>query len=577
MNRAISATTSLFLKSSRRAPSQASFHSHPLIPFRQNKNSTSITATPIRSFRHTACLSNMSSSQNTAKSRNPYSKYIPLAEKACGFLSASPDPFHVVKNCVAELDAKGYTKLSESRPFSGQIAPGGKFYYIVEQTTLVAFCVGPQLDVAKKPFGFHIVAGHTDSPNLRVKPKSKKSAVGYTQLGVECYGGGLWHTWFDRDLSICGRVLLQEPQDPDAGYRIRKTSQKLVNLEDPIARISTLAIHLASADERKAFAVNKENHTGPIIATTNGDNGGVGSRSNQTNGKVLEQEASDQINSLSKWQESQEPLLLQAIADKLDTTVDSIVDFELSLYDTQPAALGGMNKEFLYSARLDNLATVFAGLEGLLAFSNPDSEEELEAYNNSSDISMAVFFDHEEIGSKSNKGAGSPAMKNAVDRISAALNGGAVLNPDMHQACISMSFVLSIDQAHAIHPNYSSKHEPNHAPTLNSGFVIKTNSNQRYATNGITGFVARELGRVADIPINEFVVRNDCGCGSTIGPAISALTGIRTVDAGMPQLSMHSCREVMGIADLSRGVDLFRVFYQRFRELDGNLSCEIAE
>eukprot|EP00536_Pseudo-nitzschia_multiseries_P004275 jgi/Psemu1/187637/e_gw1.70.68.1 len=519
----------------------------------------------------------MSSSKSTAKSSNPYTKYVPLAEKACGFLTASPDPFHVVRNCVAELDAKGYTKLSESRPFSGQIAPGGKYYYIVEQTTLVAFCVGPHINVEKKPFGFHIVAGHTDSPNLRVKPRSKKSAVGYTQLAVECYGGGLWHTWFDRDLSVCGRVLLQEPQDSDGGYRIRKTQQKLVNLEDPIARISTLAIHLASAEERKAFSVNKENHTGPIIATKGDGNGGVGSPSNTSAGKVLEEEASEQINSLSKWQESQEPLLLQAIADKLDTTVDSIVDFELSFYDTQPAALGGMNKEFLYSARLDNLATVFAGLEGLMAFSNPDSEEGVEAFNNSSDVSMAVFFDHEEIGNNSNKGAGSPVMKSAVERISAALNGGAVLNPDLHQACISKSFVLSIDQAHAIHPNYSAKHEANHAPTLNGGFVVKTNSNQRYATSGITGFVARELGRIANIPIDEFVVRNDCGCGSTIGPSISAMTGMRVVDAGMPQLSMHSCREVMGIADLSRGVDLFRVFYQQFRQLDDSLCCEPIE
>mmetsp|Transcript_13212 Transcript_13212/g.27700 ORF Transcript_13212/g.27700 Transcript_13212/m.27700 type:complete len:335 (-) Transcript_13212:399-1403(-) len=334
---------------------------------------------------------------------------------------------------------------------------------------------------------------------------------------------------------------------------------------------------MQSGEERKCFSVNKENHTAPIIAIKNGDDGGIGSQSNKTAGKVLEQEASDQINSLSKWQESQEPLLLQAIADKLDTTVDSIVDFELSLYDTQAATLGGINKEFLYSARLDNLATVFAGLEGLIAYSDPTTDEGIEALLKSSDVSVAVFFDHEEVGSNSAQGAGSVVMKSAVERISTALNGGNVPSPDLHQACINNSFVLSIDQAHAIHPNYSTKHESNHAPTLNGGLVVKSNSNQRYATNGITGFIVRELGRIADIPIDEFVVRNDCACGSTIGPAISAKTGMRVVDAGMPQLSMHSCREVMGIADLSRGVDFFRVFYQKFRQLDESLCREVTE
>ncbi|VEU38660.1 unnamed protein product [Pseudo-nitzschia multistriata] len=511
-------------------------------------------------------------------SSNPYAKYASLAEKACEFLTASPDPFYVVHNCVAKLEANGYTKLNGSRPFTGQLVPGGKYYYVVDLTTLVAFCVGPKLDVEKEPFGFHIVAGHTDSPNLRIKPRSKRSASGCTQLAVETYGGGLWHTWFDRDLSVCGRVLLQEPQAvSESGRSIVNTKQRLVNLEDPIARISTLAIHLQSAEERKGFSVNKENHTAPIIATKNTGEEKIGSQSNKQAGKVLEQEASDQINALSKWQESQEPLLLKAIADKLETTVESIVDFDLSLYDTQGAALGGISKEFLYSARLDNLATVFAGLEGLVSFTSPSTDEGIEALNNSSDVSVAVFFDHEEVGSTSAQGAGSPVMQGAIQRISAALYGGASPSPDVHQACINKSFVLSIDQAHAIHPNYSAKHESNHAPTLNGGLVIKTNSNQRYATSGISGFVVRELGRIADIPIDEFVVRNDCGCGSTIGPTISARTGIRVVDAGMPQLSMHSCREVMGIADLSHGIDLFRVFYQKFRQLDGSICREVTK
>lgn len=386
-------------------------------------------------------------------------------------------------------------------------------------------------------------------------------------------------------------LVQQKPKDDDGrSYntpqsRILKTEQRLVNLEDPIARISTLAIHLQTGEERGAFKVNKENHTSPIIATTT-----TAPTPNDAAKTALEKEIDSQVNvtsstTSSKWQEAQEPLLLKAIAEKLEIEVESIVDFELNLYDTQPASLGGITKEFLYSARLDNLATVFVALESLVNYTTaPSSEKETEeeeksdnsTFEDSSDVSVVVFFDHEEVGSNSAQGAGSPVMVDCISRISTALNGGATTNPDMHTACIRKSFVLSIDQAHALHPNYAAKHEATHAPLINGGIVVKTNSNQRYATNGVTGFVVRELGRICDIPVQEFVVRNDCPCGSTIGPEISAKTGIRVVDAGMPQLSMHSCREMMGIADLSHGVDMFTAFFNHFRSIDDNLSKDIV-
>jgi aspartyl aminopeptidase len=313
--------------------------------------------------------------------------------------------------------------------------------------------------------------------------------------------------------------------------------QRLVKLTDPIARISTLCIHLRTAEERDGMAINKENHTAPILATNH-----IVSKANEEAKQALETGAQAQINSTtsSAWRDGHEPLLLQAIAEDLNVQVDDILDFELNLYDTQPAVVGGIAKEFLYSARLDNLATVFCATEAICHHAETDSS--------SSDVSVMVVFDHEEVGSQSAQGAGSPVMKNAVERIAAALNGGTI-SPDLYSACIRKSFIMSIDQSHAIHPNYASKHDPAHAPQLNSGVVIKTNNNQRYTTNGLTGFVVRELGRMADIPIQEYAGRNDCPCGTTIGPIVSALTGIRTVDAGMPQLSMHSCREVMGIVD----------------------------
>lgn len=457
-----------------------------------------------------------------------YSVHVPLAERAAAFLSASTDPFHAVHNSIERLKQAGFQGLASNEPLTGKLQPGGKYYYTVESSTLVAFTVGPKF-APNSPFGFHMIGGHTDSPNLKIKPRSKRSGSGCTLLGVECYGGGLWHTWFDRDLSVCGRVLLRS----DNGA----IQQRLVKLQDPIARVSTLCIHLQSADERRAFAVNKETDTAPIIATTNS----IASEANDKAKEELEKGAQAQVNSMDTWREGHEPLLLQAIAEKLQVSTDQIVDFELNLYDTQPAALGGIGKEFLYSARLDNLATVFCATEAICHHAQNMPED-------SQDVSVFIAFDHEEVGSTSAQGAGSPVMQDALQRISAALNGGTI-SPDLYTSCIRKSFILSIDQAHAIHPNYAGKHDPAHAPKLNAGVVIKTNSNQRYTTNGITGFVIRELGRIADVPIQEFAVRNDCPCGSTIGPIVSALTGIRTVDAGMPQLSMHSCREVMGIAD----------------------------
>eukprot|EP00934_Nitzschia_sp_Nitz4_P008169 Nitzschia sp. Nitz4//scaffold6_size259037//17841//19416//NITZ4_001041-RA/size259037-augustus-gene-0.314-mRNA-1//-1//CDS//3329556794//8159//frame0 len=481
-----------------------------------------------------------------------HSTHIPLATKAAEFLTAATDPFHAVHHSIQKLKQAGFQGLASSEPLTGKLQPGGKYYYTVESSTLVAFTVGRHF-APNTPFGFHVIGGHTDSPNLKIKPRSKRGGSGCTQLGVECYGGGLWHTWFDRDLSVSGRVLLRTPTG--------SIQPRIVQLQDPIARVSSLCIHLQTADERKAFAVNKETHMAPIIATTEGTT--IGSTANTRAKAELEEGAQAQLDPMDAWREGHEPLLLQAIAEKLQVDTTDIIDFELSLYDTQPAALGGVGKEFLYSARLDNLATVFCGTEAIC-----DHAQDMPA--DSQDVNIFVAFDHEEVGSTSAQGAGSPVMNDAIQRIASALQGGSI-SPDLYTACIRKSFILSIDQAHAVHPNYSSKHEAMHAPQLNAGLVIKTNSNQRYTTNGMTGFVVRELGRLAKVPIQEFVVRNDCPCGSTIGPTLSALTGIRTVDAGMPQLSMHSCREVMGIADLSHGLQLFKTFYGSFRTLDSSI------
>jgi len=371
-------------------------------------------------------------------------------------------------------------------------------------------------------------------------------------LGVECYGGGLWHTWLDRDLGISGRVLVRTSNTQEEGKK--KIQQKFVKIDKPIARVSTLCIHLQTAEERRSVSINKETHLAPILGTAEILQEGV--KKQLTGGEI------DDF-----WQKEQDPFLLEMIAKELGIDVKEIADFELNLFDTQPACLGGMKDEFLYSARLDNLATCFVSTEALVAHSIG------ETFENDEDISMICLFDHEEVGSTSAQGAGSPIICEAIRRISSALsNIPGTVNPDLYAASIRKSFILSVDQAHAIHPNFPNKHEKHHSPLMNAGVVVKSNQNQRYATNSVTGFIIREIVRKTGItPVQEFVVRNDCPCGSTIGPVLSSNTGIRVVDVGMPQLSMHSCREVMGIVDLTNGLELFQAFFAHFREVDNCL------
>mmetsp|Transcript_18715 Transcript_18715/g.27691 ORF Transcript_18715/g.27691 Transcript_18715/m.27691 type:complete len:505 (+) Transcript_18715:42-1556(+) len=477
---------------------------------------------------------------------------IEFAQEACDFFTNSPDPFHAVANSTTKLDAAGFQALPSRDPFGSSsiiIKPGGKYYYTINQSTLVAFVVGDNYQPESS--GFTILGGHTDSPNLKVKVRSKKSANhGCVQLGVECYGGGLWHTWFDRDLGISGRVLVRRPKkDNENDKKKVVVKQELVKLQQPVARVSTLCIHLQSPEERKSFHVNKENHTAPIIGTHT----------------ILQEGSEEQLNEMSDWQNGHYPILLETIAEELQIDdISDIVDWELNLFDVQPASLGGIRKEFLQSARLDNLATVFCAVQALASHSPA----------NQNDVSLIAMFDHEEVGSQSAHGAGSPVMMEAVTRISEALLGNDHTNNNKNHlsATLRQSFLLSVDMAHAVHPNYSNKHESNHAPHLNAGLVIKINSNQRYTTNAVTGYIVREIARRnGNLPIQEFVVRNDCPCGTTIGPIIAERTGIRTVDVGMPQLSMHSCREMMGIEDLTNGYKFFQSYFKDFSSVDAEL------
>jgi len=443
------------------------------------------------------------------------------------FIHCSPTPFHLVEQTQNKLKTAGFSQLNERETWKNDVTKGGKYYYSRNKSTVVAFTVGEKYEPGNE---FKVIGAHSDSPVLKVKPNSNKSAHGYLQVGVECYGGGLWHTWFDRDLTLAGCVIVQETD--------KSFSRRLVNLKRPLLRIPNLCIHLQSADERSSFKVNKENHLQPIISLV------------ETSLNKKDESKHDRHNTV----------LLNLLATELGVDVEAIKDLELTLCDTQEGATWGPNNEFLSSPRLDNQSHCYTGLSALLKHSEDLSKD--------TGVSMLVCFDHEEIGSASAQGADSPIMSEAISRVLDCF----VTSDEMLRITIRNSFLVSADVAHALHPNYAEKHEKFHQPLLNKGTVIKTNSNQRYATNAETGFILRELAQRAGVPVQEFVVRNDCPCGSTIGPILSSRIGIRTVDLGIASLSMHSIRETMGCEDIQSNRQLFIQFFADFGNLDR--SCQ---
>lgn len=301
--------------------------------------------------------------------------HLPLAREAMAYIDASPDPFFAVQTSADLLAAAGFEELPDGEPYKGRLIPGGKYYFTRNKSTLVAFSVGGKV---KPGSGFKVIGGHTDSPNLKVKPRSKRGKVGVTQIGVECYGGGLWHTWFDRDLGVSGRVMVRT-QDG-------KIQQKLIKLDRAILRVPNLAIHLLTAKEREAFKINKEDHLSPILAME---------AKKSLTGEDEKKKKKDEEKEKDGWSEHQEPLLLQIVSEELGVDAKDIVDFELNLFDVQKANLGGAYSEFIYSARLDNLASCFLAVQALtdhVKEGNLDDDE---------DIAMVVLYDHEEVGSSS--------------------------------------------------------------------------------------------------------------------------------------------------------------------------------
>lgn len=414
------------------------------------------------------------------------------------FLKASPTPFHATAALARHLQAANFKPLDERENW--HLDAGGRYYVTRNDSSIIAFQLGHQPLVEH---GIRLVGAHTDSPCLRVKPQPELQRQGFWQLGVEVYGGALLAPWFDRDLSLAGRVTFS---------RDGRIESRLINFVQPIAIIPNLAIHL-NREANQGWAINAQNELPPVLA------------------QIPTQETPDF-----------RALLAEQLGHEHELVADVILDYELSFYDTQPATLMGLHGDFIAGARLDNLLSCYAGLQALLRAG-------------STETCILVCNDHEEVGSSSTCGAHGPFLNQVLQRI---------LPRDREESLmrtLSRSLFVSADNAHAVHPNYPDKHDSNHGPKLNAGPVIKINSNQRYATNSETAGFFRHLCLAEEVPVQSFVTRSDMGCGSTIGPIIASQLGIRTVDIGLPTLAMHSIRELAGSHDLTHLVKVLMAFY----------------
>lgn len=471
-----------------------------------------------------------------------------VASDLVNFLNACPTAFHAVAEAKRRLKIAGYTQLSEREDW--ELKAGQKYFFTRNHSTIVAFAIGGKYVAGN---GFYIVGAHTDSPCLKLKPVSKISKGGYLEVGVQTYGGGLWHTWFDRDLTVAGRMIIREKKDDSEAY-----VQRLVRIEEPIMRIPTLAIHL-DRGVNDGFKANTQTQLVPVLSTAiKAELNKVAANNGPVEGGAEKAKTESQ---------KHHTLLLKLLATSLGCEIDDICDFELQACDTQPSAIAGALKEFIFSGRLDNLCMSFCSLKALIDATTSESSLE-----NETGVRMVALFDHEEVGSNSAQGAGSPVMFDALSRITNSFSSDS---KTILEKVIQKSFLVSADMAHALHPNYMDKHEENHQPKMHSGLVIKHNANQRYATNAVTSFIFREIANKHNIPVQDFVVRNDMACGSTIGPILASGVGIRTVDVGAPQLSMHSIREMCAVDDVKHSYEHLKAFFQEFSHLDSKINVDM--
>lgn len=421
-----------------------------------------------------------------------------LANELIEFIFKSPTSYHVVSNAEKELVSHGYKKLFPGDAW--KIDRGGKYFVTPNNSSLFAFEIGSE-DISQ---GIKLICAHSDSPFFRIKPEPEMTVGGkYLKLNTEVYGSPILNTWFDRPLSIAGRVMIKgsNPFQPET---------RLLNFDRPLAVIPNLAIHLSG----QSPVSSNQKEMLPIIGMVN---------------ETFEREN----------------YLLNLIAKEIKVTPEEILDFDLALYQYEKGCIFGTNNELISSGRLDDLAMVYTGLRGLLD-SVPCKQTK-----------VLAIFDNEEVGSGSKQGAASPVLRTIIERIVFGLGNTC---EDLYR-CINNSFMISADMAHALHPNYAEKHDPTNHPVMNAGPVIKYNANQKYITDAVSAAVFMTICEMANVPFQKFVNHSDIKGGSTLGCIFSTQMEIRGVDIGNAMWGMHSIRETAGVMDIYYVFKAFRCFY----------------
>ncbi|MBT3812427.1 MAG: M18 family aminopeptidase [Gammaproteobacteria bacterium] len=420
------------------------------------------------------------------------------------FIDASPSPWHAVVTMEQALLSASFTRLSETQ--SWQLDPGGRYYVVRDDSSIIAFVVG---DKSLPESGYKIIGAHTDSPGLRIKPHALHQSGEMLRMGVEVYGGPILATFTDRDLSFAGRVSYRS----EAG----EIETQLVRFEESLLRLPNLAIHMNRMVNEEGLKLNKQTELPLLFA-------------------------------MSSKEQMPDQLFSELLVSQCQLLAEQVMSWELNVYDTQKGAFWGAQQEFYTDSQLDNLASCHAGLSALL------DETALQSGN----TLVCAFFDHEEVGSESTKGADGSFLPDTLERIALARS----LKTEDYKRALAKSFMLSVDMAHAYQPNFPVAYESEHKVYVNKGPVIKLNANQRYSSESVSEAMFMSWCQEANVPFQKYSHRTDIPCGSTIGPMTSAKLGIRSVDVGNAMWAMHSIRESAGVLDHAYMIAVMQCFFK---------------
>ena len=427
-----------------------------------------------------------------------------MIERLLSFLDASPVSFLAVRNIANELEKNGFRRVNAQEPL-GKVEAGDRFFVTKNDSSVYAFHIG------KKPLadaGFHMICAHCDSPTFRVKPNAEMDCEGgIVKLNTEVYGGPIMSTWFDRPLTLAGRVIVK-------GDDVMRPKTLLLHVKRPLLQISNLAIHF-NRQVNDGVKLSKQKDVLPILGIINDE--------------------------LEKGN-----LLMNVITGELNIRKEDILDFDLYLADATPACTFGVHDEFISSGRLDDLSMCWAGVEAMIASEANDTTQVL------------AIFDNEETGSQTKQGAGSPFLSFMLQRIALAQSG----TEEAYYQAVERAFMISADNAHAWHPNYSEKFDPTNHPKLGGGPVIKFNAAQKYASDAVSAAIFASICDAAGVPCQRFVNHSDVAGGSTLGNILASSIPLKGVDMGNAILAMHSCRETGSVIDHKYCVKAFTKFYQ---------------